>query len=347
MKAGKLVAGVVSVLLVVGVCIGVIVGVTNTNKSHDNDDDEISSTTKSVAAICDSTDYKNACVNSLRAAAKNGTTDPKELIVAAFGSTLEEIKSSVGKSRDIGQGAKDPQQKMAFDDCKDLLEYAIEEFEASYSMVGDSDLHTLNDRVADLQNWLSAVISYQQTCIDGVTQEDLKNQISSGLLNATQLTSNALAIVSAISGILTTFNIPVPKVGNSTTGSRKLLEAKVGRYPSWFTGADRRLLAAQARGQATPNAVVAKDGSGKYRTIAAALASIPKNNKGRYVIYVKAGVYDEYLTVTKDQANVFMYGDGPRRTMITGKKCFTDGITTFKTASFCKSNHLKVCKMLP
>ncbi|KAK4773138.1 hypothetical protein SAY87_028157 [Trapa incisa] len=334
MKAGKLVAGVVSVLLVVGVCIGVIVGVTNTSKSHDNDDDEISSTTKSVAAICDSTDYKNVCVNSLRAAAKNGTTDPKELIVAAFGSTLEEIKSSVGKSRDIGQGAKDPQQKMAFDDCKDLLEYAIEEFKASYSMVGDSDLHTVNDRVADLQNWLSAVISYQQTCIDGVTQEDLKNQISSGLLNATQLTSNALAIVSAISGILTTFNIPVPKVGNSTTGSRKLLEAKVGRYPSWFTGADRRLLAAQARGQATPNAVVAKDGSGKYRTIAAALASIPKNNKGRYVIYVKAGVYDEYLTVTKDQANVFMYGDGPRRTMITGKKCFTDGITTFKTASF-------------
>ncbi|OWM67390.1 pectinesterase-like [Punica granatum] len=332
MKVGKLVAAGISILLVVGVCIGVIVGVAHKNNSGDGKG--ISSTSKSVAAICDPTDYKEACINSLSVAAKNGTTDPKELIVAAFGSALKEVQASLSKSGTIGEGAKAPQQKMAFDDCKELLQYAIDELQASYSMVGDSSLHTMNDRVSELQNWLSAVISYQQTCVDGVTQQDLKNQIQTGLLNATQLTSNALAIVSAISGILTTFNIPA---ANNSASSRKLLEETEedrDGYPSWFSVADRRLMAAQAKGQVTPNAIVAKDGSGKYNTIAAALASVPKKNKGRYVIYVKAGVYNEYLTVTKDQTNVFMYGDGPRKSVITGKKSFTDGITTYKTASF-------------
>lgn len=52
-------------------------------------------------------------------------------------------------------------------------------------------------------------------------------------------------------------------------------------------------------------------GVGCITTIAAALVTIPRNNKGRYVICSKAGVSDEYLTVSqKDQANAFMYGDG-------------------------------------
>ena len=83
-----------------------------------------------------------------------------------------------------------------------------------------------------------------------------------------------------------------------------------------------------------PNAVVAKDGSGQYKSIAAALAAYPKALRGRYVIYVKAGIYDEYITVTKNMKNVFMYGDGPRKTIVTGRKNNRDGITTQNTASF-------------
>lgn len=332
MKATKVVAATVSVLLVVGVCIGVIVSMKGKGGSENGD--QISSSSKSVAAICAPTDYKQACVDSLSAVAKNESASPKELIQAAIQSTLEEVKAALNKSGSIGSSATGSSQKMAFEDCQDLLQFAVDELQSSFSMVGDGDLHTVNDRVSELQNWLSAVISYQQTCLDGVTQPDLQKQMSNGMLNATQLTSNALAIVSAISGILTTFNIPL----NNSASSRRLLEepdAEDG-HPSWWSREDRKLMASQAKGQVKPNAVVAKDGSGQYSTIAAALAAYPKNNKGRYVIYVKAGIYNEYLTVTKDQVNIFMYGDGPRKTMITGKKCNRDGVSTFRTASFCK-----------
>ncbi|KAK4380166.1 hypothetical protein RND71_002028 [Anisodus tanguticus] len=209
-------------------------------------------------------------------------------------------------------------------------------------------LHTITDRETELKNWLSAVISYQQTCMDGFTQPELPNAISTSFLNATKLTDNALAIVAAISDILSAFNIPIGNTTNTksagTAASRRLLEANdneeavhntENEYPAWLSSSDRKLLSARSNNaQPPPKAVVAKDGSGQYNTIAAAVAAYPKNLKGRYIIYVKAGIYDEYITVTKDQVNIFMYGDGPRKTIVTGQKYNRDGVSTYQSASF-------------
>lgn len=85
-----------------------------------------------------------------------------------------------------------------------------------------------------------------------------------------------------------------------------------------------------------PNVVVAQDGSWQYKTIGSALASYLKNLNGRYITYVKAGSYDEYITVTRKQVNVFMYGDGPRKTIFTGRKNNHERISIYKTASFCE-----------
>jgi len=331
MRVGKGIAAGASILVVVGVCVGLIAGFSNKGGSKDGNTG-ISTTSKSVAAICTPTDYKEACVKSLTAVANNQTANPKDFIQAAIQATIDVVKEAMNQTGSIFN-SDDKAQKMAKDDCEDLLSYAVQELQASFSMVGDSDMHTMKDREAELKNWLSAVISYQQTCLDGVADENLKKKMSSGLLNATELTSNALAIVSSISGIFNAFNIPT----NITSSSRRLLEAdqtKKGEYPGWISPSDRRLLAGRNNAQAKPNAVVAKDGTGQYKTITAALAAYPKNLKGRYVIYVKAGVYNEYITVTKDQTNVFMYGDGPRKTIVTGRKNYRDGVSTYQTASF-------------
>uniref|UniRef100_A0A2N9EIQ5 Pectinesterase n=1 Tax=Fagus sylvatica TaxID=28930 RepID=A0A2N9EIQ5_FAGSY len=328
----KLVIGGLSILLVVGAVIGIIAGVNYSGNSNKGDN-VLSTTSKSIAAMCTPTDYKQACVNSLSSFANNGSATPKDLIQSALQATIEEVKAALQKSGTIGKDTNNSTQKMAVEDCKDLLQFAVDELQASFSMVGDSDLHTINDKEAELKNWLSTMISYQQTCLDGVTEPDLKNAMSNGLLNATQLTSNALAIVSAISEIMTSFKIPL----NMTASSRQLLDASEdndNQYPVWLSASDRKLLASNSNGQVTPNAIVAKDGSGQYKTISEALAAYLKNNKGRYVIYVKAGIYDEYITVKKDQVNVLMYGDGPRKTMITGKKSNLAGLPTFQTASF-------------
>ncbi|XP_039030241.1 probable pectinesterase/pectinesterase inhibitor 58 [Hibiscus syriacus] len=84
---------------------------------------------------------------------------------------------------------------------------------------------------------------------------------------------------------------------------------------------DRHLLARTDKGIET-NAVVAKDGGGQFKTIGAALAAAPKKSNVRHMIYIKAGVYEEYITVDKRYTNILMYGDGPRKTIVTGRKAW-------------------------
>ncbi|XP_077239847.1 putative pectinesterase/pectinesterase inhibitor 28 [Tasmannia lanceolata] len=317
----KVLIGGLSLILLVGVILAIVGGI---SRSKNGSTSLISTTQKAIKAICAPTDYKEACEKTLSGTT---TTNPKELIKAAFKATIDEFRSAFHLPENITTA--DNMQKMALSDCKTLLQYAIDELQASYSEVGNIEIHSMGDRVDNIKNWLSAVLSYQETCMDGLTQPEVKSAMKNVLLNATQLTSNALAMVSEISSILSAFKMSF----NISFPSRHLLE-KDDDLPTWFTAGDRRLLAGRGGDNVKPNVVVAKDGTGNFKTINDALNAMPGNYRGRYVIYVKGGVYKEQVLVDKNKVNVFMYGDGPRKTIVTGSKNFVDGTPTFQTATF-------------
>lgn len=107
--------------------------------------------------------------------------------------------------------------------------------------------------------------------------------------------------------------------------------------PSWLSRADRRRLLQSPGGDGVlvgEYVTVAKDGSGNYTTITDAVNSAPNNSPDRYVIYVTAGVYEEYLQIPKNKYNIMLIGDGIDVTVITGKRSVMDGWTTFNSASF-------------
>jgi pectinesterase len=78
---------------------------------------------------------------------------------------------------------------------------------------------------------------------------------------------------------------------------------------------------------------VAKDGSGKFKTVAEAVASAPNKGKTRYVIYVKKGIYKENVDISSQKTNVMLVGDGMDATIITGSLNAVDGTGTFKSAT--------------
>ena len=63
--------------------------------------------------------------------------------------------------------------------------------------------------------------------------------------------------------------------------------------PEWLNQKDRILLQSSDQLKKKADIIVAKDGSGKYKTISAALKAVPDKSKNRIVIYVKKGVYKE------------------------------------------------------
>lgn len=69
--------------------------------------------------------------------------------------------------------------------------------------------------------------------------------------------------------------------------------------------------------QAQQKLVVAADGSGKYKTVQAALDAIPSNNKEKTVIFVKRGVYKERILVDASKSNITLKGEDKLQTILT------------------------------
>ena len=325
---GKIVVTGISLILVVGVIIGVAATVRRTGGS-DEHAESLSPQMKAVNTLCQPTYYKEACTNTLSAV---NSTDPKELIKGGILAISDSLKKSSNLTDDlvVKNNSDEPRAKMALNDCKELLQDASDRLQETLTKVGGIDLQSLSDHADDYRTWLSSIIAYQEMCLDGFDEKSpLKAQVQNSTNYGSQLTDNVLNILAGLSQVIDSLGLKL----NVSSTSRRLLQAD--GYPTWMSAADRKLLASRGNGGARPNAVVAHDGSGKFKTISAALAAYPKGLRGRYVIYVKAGVYREYVTVTRDKPNVFIYGDGPSRTIVTGNKNFAkDGIGTWKTATF-------------
>ncbi|WP_003514711.1 pectinesterase family protein [Acetivibrio thermocellus] len=84
--------------------------------------------------------------------------------------------------------------------------------------------------------------------------------------------------------------------------------------------------------------IVAKDGTGNFTTIQAAIDSVPSNSSKRTVIFVKNGTYKEVVTIRKN--NIHLIGESNTKTIITydnyAGKLKPDGTTygTSGSASF-------------
>ncbi|KAL6519250.1 hypothetical protein OROGR_018570 [Orobanche gracilis] len=277
---------------------------------------------KAVKTACSATDYKKTCEDSLsRAVKNNGTAQPLDILRAAFAVASEEIDKVVKQAS--GLKFDSPFKKAAFNDCLVLLNDAKEELNSSILSLKGKDVSHLSTLKPELNNWLSAVLSYQQTCVDGFPDGPEKDSMKKLLKTVKELGSNALAIVSQVSSIFSAFHAP--------NAHRRLMN-DVG-HPTWMDHEHHRILKADGK-KFKPNVTVAKDGRGDFTTITAALNAMPEKYSGRYVIYVKEGVYDETVIVTKKMVNVTMYGDGSQKSIIIGRKNFVDGVPTFQTATF-------------
>ncbi|XVF02876.1 hypothetical protein REPUB_Repub04eG0212600 [Reevesia pubescens] len=206
----------------------------------------------------------------------------------------------------------DERAKLAWNDCLELYEDTVNHLNQSMS--------TKNP--IDAQTWLSAAIANQQTCQNGFIDFNLASLLEtlpSMLSNFTKLISNSLAINKATVTSSSSHINFAKQVGN-----RRLLG-----FPAWLSAADRKLL--QTTG-APPKAdiVVAKDGSGNFKTISEAVKAAGGGK--RTVIYVKAGVYTENVVISRSAKNIMLIGDGIDATVITSSKN-AQTATTFRSAT--------------
>ncbi|KAJ1289790.1 hypothetical protein BS78_02G191500 [Paspalum vaginatum] len=298
---------------------------------------DLKAVSKSIKAMCSQTDYTEACEKSLGKAANASSSSPTDIVRSA----VEVIGDAIGQAFDRADLilSNDPRVKAAVADCKEFFGDAKDDLNSTLRGVDAKD--GLGKEGYQLRIWLSAVIAHMETCIDGFPDDDFKVKVKDSFTNGKELTSNALALIekgssllSALKGVGRRLLEDEGEEGGAAAAQAVPALDKDG-VPEWVPDGERRVLKGGGfKNTLTPNVVVAKDGSGKFKTINEALAAMPKTKEGRYVIQVKEGVYEESVTVTKAMANVTLLGDGSKKSIVTGSKNFMDGITTFKTATF-------------
>ncbi|XP_020675554.1 putative pectinesterase/pectinesterase inhibitor 24 [Dendrobium catenatum] len=274
-----------------------------------------SSLRTSIKSLCSTTLYPDSCYASLAPVVTNSSSlDPAVLFRFAVQAAKDAIFTSAKLFDDpnLKQGIKSL-SNAAISDCKQLLSLAAEHIEDCTTSATN---FTSESFVDDLKTWLSAAITDQDTCLDGLGN-DLGVNIAVAMKNSTEITSNSLSILNQIADFV---------------GSVKLRRRR--RLMSWMSDGDRRLLKSSSDLKYNANVVVAKDGSAKYKTITAALAEVPTKSSKKFVIYVKKGVYYENVRVEQNMWNVVIVGDGMDATMVSGRLNFVDGTPTFSSATF-------------
>ncbi|CAN7112792.1 unnamed protein product [Brassica rapa subsp. narinosa] len=305
---------VVSLLVLVGIVIGAVFGTMANKKSttvetNDNGD----SISVSVKAVCDVTLHKDKCFETVGSAPNASSLNPEQLFIYAVKITIAEATKALNAFSSSGDNT-------TMHACVELLDLTIDNLENTLTSSQNGDV-TLPELVSDLRTWLSSAETYQDTCIETLAESNHPDSKTFGegqLKNATELTSNALAIITWLGKIADSFKL-----------RRRLLSADVAVN---FNVGRRLLQSTDLRRVA--NIVVAKDGSGKYKTISRALKDVPEKSDKRTVIYVKKGVYFENVKVEKTMWNVVVVGDGGDKSIVSGKLNVIDGTPTFQSATF-------------
>ncbi|XP_008235120.1 PREDICTED: probable pectinesterase/pectinesterase inhibitor 7 [Prunus mume] len=232
----------------------------------------------------------------------------------------------------------------ALEDCRLLAGLNMDFLLNSFETVNKTSKTLSNLKADDVQTSLSAILTNQQTCLDGIQSTASAWSLKTGLSapNDTKFYSVSLAL-------FTKGWVPKKKKSATWKPTRNQRGFKNGRLPLKMSSrtravyegvTKRKMLQTETEDDGvlvSEVVTVSQNGTGNFSTINDAIAAAPNNSAstdGYFLIYVTAGVYEEYVSIAKNKRYLMMVGDGINQTILTGNRSVVDGWTTFNSATF-------------
>lgn len=228
-------------------------------------------------STCEGTLYRDLCVSTLSSFPDLTSKSVPQMICSVINHTIDEVKyssSNCSGLRSLRSLTKLEQR--ALDDCLYLFDDTISELKTtiaglSQSKVGSNQHHYL-------QTLMSGAMTNVYTCLDGFAycKGNLRSRIQDKLYDISHQVSNSLAMLKKVPGAVKkpSKSEAFPEYGKFKDG-----------FPSWVSPKDRKLLQA-AVNETKFDLVVAKDGTGNFKTIGEAVAAAPNSSTTRQVAIV-------------------------------------------------------------
>lgn len=324
-----------------------------------------------IKKACASTLHPSLCFAAISAvpAAKHAATF-RDVLEIGINQSLALVSSSKSNIGDLMAAANaqalNSQVKIALNDCLEMLDQSIYELRETLAGLDRAfprppttigHLRLLLDQggasssQSNIKTLLSAAMTNENTCLAGLSdlggrdsnrnrnrnegnKRGLEEYVENMLTPITRMISDCLAFVrfAGSQGNIEDGDASEMMITNKLAEDQPKWEGD-GMFPAWMTAADRNLMERESSSEMIADAVVARNGSGDYRSIGEAVRMAPSTSPKRFVIRVRPGVYSENVEIPRDKVNIMLVGSGASHTMIAGSRNFADGYSTFTSAT--------------
>ncbi|XP_015886000.4 pectinesterase isoform X1 [Ziziphus jujuba] len=232
----------------------------------------------------------------------------------------------------------------ALQDCKYLASENVDFLSSCIGIVNKTSKVLPSLDAEDSQTLLSSVLTNLQTCLEGLQTTSSTGSVDNEVLDSIYGDSKQHGVSLALFT-----KAWVPKLRDATAFRPKNHPRfRKGRLPLKMSDEHRKIYGKAFHRRKLLQAgdeevvvkdivIVSKDGIGNFTTIHEAIAAAPNNSassSGYFLIYVTAGVYEEYVSIESKKKYLFILGDGIGQTIVTGSRSVGDGWTTFNSATF-------------
>ncbi|XAR63660.1 Pectinesterase [Bertholletia excelsa] len=159
-----------------------------------------------IRSSCGVTLYPALCYKSLAGYANAVRRDPAQLARVAIGVSLSKARRMTRYLSNITRDAEfgsEPRATAALHDCFSVYGDAVDQINGSLGQMrrlGLSSGESLRFQLSNVQTWMSAALTNEDTCTDGfedVADGPLKKDVCNRSVKVKKVTSNALALVNS------------------------------------------------------------------------------------------------------------------------------------------------------
>ncbi|XP_038984399.1 probable pectinesterase/pectinesterase inhibitor 51 [Phoenix dactylifera] len=274
-----------------------------------------------IRQACKATRFPEACESTLsHSPFLPPNPSPFDLILAAANASAAGIQTARSMLQSIlnaSENASDHNRTKAATSCLEFLSYSDRRLSAAFFRAFPTGA------LADARAWASAALLYQYECWSGLKYLNGTTQVADAMAFLPNQSSNAVGMLAALQ-----------RYGADTALWGPPQTERDGYWADHEGSFSFSAAASAGTKDPSPDFMVCKDGGCGYLTVQAAVDHAPVGSAGRFVIYIKAGVYEETIRVPYDKTNLEFVGDGMGKTIITGSlNVGMLGVSTYNTAT--------------
>ncbi|OIT35208.1 PREDICTED: 21 kDa protein-like [Nicotiana attenuata] len=158
-----------------------------------------SSSTDLVRTSCMHASYPTICVRTLSSYSGSAINTPQDLAQAAVKVSLSRAQKASDFLSELKVQSK--REKGALSDCVEQMGDTMDELSKTLSELKHlSKGNAFKWQMSNLETWVSAALTNEDTCIDGFKEIDgkLRSDVKRKIINVARVTSNALYLINRL-----------------------------------------------------------------------------------------------------------------------------------------------------